>query len=56
MVSLTHTHTHTHLREEVWVANDNQESLRSADGHVESLGVAKETEVVSEVRGHQIRC
>ena len=43
-----------HLAEEVGVANDDQKGLCSADGHVEPLGVAKETNVMTEVRGHQI--
>ena len=34
------------LAEEVWVADDDQQGLGSADGDVKPLGVAKETDVV----------
>ena len=36
------------------VANDDQEGLCSADGNIEPLGVAKETEVVTTIKPKQV--
>ena len=45
-----------YLAEEVRVANDNQQGLGTANGHIEPFGVTEKPNVVSEVRGHHLGC
>ena len=40
----------TYLWKQEGVSNDNEKGLCSANGHVESFGVAKETKVVAKVK------
>ena len=40
----------------MWVADDNQQCLSSADGNVESLWVGEESEMMADIRLHQLSC
>ena len=37
------------LREEVWVTDDNEEGLGTADGHIEPLRAGQETKVTPDI-------
>lgn len=42
----------TYIDEKMWISNHDEQSLGSGDGNIETFWVAKETKLMTEVKGH----